>query len=101
MRIVWPWPVRTDTVKELQHIQDCERGLVQTWKYFSRSPLKTAKLHEIQAADIDSSKRKLVKTCRTRCLSHGEAMQNYQLCTLLLIILLLQKKIAQQWVFFT
>ena len=65
----------TDTVKELQHIQDCERGLVQTWKYFSRSPLKTAKLHEIQAADVDSSKRKLVKACRTRWLSHGEAIK--------------------------
>ena len=65
----------TDTVKELQHIQDCERGLVQTWKYFSRSPLKTAKLHEIQAAGVDSSKRKLVKACRTRWLSHGEAIK--------------------------
>ena len=65
----------TDTVKELQHIQDCERGLVQTWKYFSRSPLKIAKLHEIQAADVDSSKRKLVEACRTRWLSHGEAIK--------------------------
>ena len=65
----------TNTVKELQHIQDCERGLVQTWKYFSRSLLKTAKLHEIQAADVDSSKQKLVKACRTRWLSHGEAIK--------------------------
>ena len=29
----------TDTVKELQHIQDCKRGLVQTWRFFSISPL--------------------------------------------------------------
>ena len=55
--------------------QDCERGLVQTWKYFSRSPLKTAKVHERQAADVDSSKRKLVKACRTHWLSHGEAIK--------------------------
>ena len=65
----------TDTVKELQHIQDCERGLVPTWKYFSRSPLKTAKLHKIQAGDVDSSKRKLVKACLIRWLSHGEAIK--------------------------
>ena len=95
----------TDTVKELQHIQDCERGLVQTWKYFSRSGLKTAKLHEIQVADIDSSKRKLLNTCRTRWLSHGQAIKamkaeltavyitfNYFAST---------KKTAQQWIFFT
>ena len=43
----------TDTLKELQHIHDCEHGLVQTRKYFTRSPLKTARLHEIQAADVD------------------------------------------------
>ena len=95
----------TDTIKELQHIQDCERGLVQIWKYFSRSPLKAAKLHKIQAADVDSSKRKLVKACRARLLSHSEAIKamkaelsavyttlNYFVST---------KKIAQQWVFFT
>ena len=64
----------TDTVKGLQLIQDCERGLVQTWKYFSISPLKTAKLQEMQTTDVDSSARKLVKACRTRWLSHGEAV---------------------------
>ena len=65
----------TDTVKKLQHIQDCESGSVQTWKYFSRSPLKRAKLHEIQAADVDSSKRKLVKFCCTHWLSRGKAIK--------------------------
>ena len=67
----------TDTVKQLQHIQDCERGLVQTWRYFSVSPLKRAKLKEVQAADVESPdrpRRKLVKACRTRWLSHGEAV---------------------------
>ena len=61
-------------MKELEHIQKCERGLVQTWKYFSISPLKTAKLKEVQAADGDSSVRKLAKACRTRWLSHGAAV---------------------------
>ena len=48
----------TDTVKGLQLIQDCKRGLVQTWKHFSISPLKTAKLQEMQTTDVDSSARK-------------------------------------------
>ena len=34
-------------------VHDCEHGLVQTRKYFTRSLLKTARLHEIQAADVD------------------------------------------------
>ena len=41
------------------------------------SPLKTAKLKETQAADVeypDWPRRKLVKACRTRWLSHGEAV---------------------------
>ena len=67
----------TDTVKELSHIRDCERGLVQTWRYFSMSPIKTAKLKEVQASNVESPnvpRRKLVKACRTRWLSHGEAV---------------------------
>ena len=31
-----------------------------------------AKLHEIQAADVDSSKKKYIKACCTCWLSHGE-----------------------------
>jgi len=54
--------VCTDTVKELQHIQDCERDLVQTWKYVSALTLRMAKLHEMQAAEVYFSKRKLVKS---------------------------------------
>ena len=65
----------TDTVKELQHIQDCERGLVQTWKYFSRSPLKTAKLYEIQPADVDSSKAKISQSLPYLLVTHGEAIK--------------------------
>ena len=36
-----------DTVKDLSHICDCEPGIVQTWRYFSMSPIKTAKLKEV------------------------------------------------------
>ena len=64
----------TDTVKKLQHIRDFERGLVQTWRYFSISEQKTTKLHEMQATNVDSSERKLLKACLTRWLYHGEAV---------------------------
>ena len=63
----------TDTAKELQHIQDSERGLVKTWRYFLISPLKTEKLHEMQAADIDISKQNMIKACCICWLSHDEA----------------------------
>ena len=67
----------TDTVKELQNIQDCECGLAQTWRFFSISHLKAEKLKEMQAAADESHgrpRRKLVKACRTRWLSHYEAV---------------------------
>ena len=41
------------------------------------SPTKTAKLKDVQAADVkspDGLRRKLVKACRIRWLSHGEAV---------------------------
>lgn len=68
----------TDTVKELKDIQDCERALVQTWKFFSVSTVKTAKLRKNQRMDSCSSLRKLIKACRTRWLSHGKAVEAMQ-----------------------
>ena len=58
-----------DTVKELKAIGDCERARIQIWSYFSRSPLRTAKLAAVQGAEG----RKLVQACKVRWLSHSKA----------------------------
>ena len=62
-----------DTCKDLQTIQACERGLVQTWRFFAASPLKSQQLALHQQAYSTNGKR-LIKACRTRWLSYDKAV---------------------------
>ena len=64
-----------DTCKGLEAIQACERGLLQTWRFFAVSPLKSQQLALHQQGYSTSGKR-LIKACRTRWLSHEKAVSS-------------------------
>ena len=53
---------------QLKTIKTAERLLIQLWKYFACSAVRTAKLAELQAIH-ETKRRSLQRTCRTRWLS--------------------------------
>ena len=61
------------TCEGLQTIQAFERSLVQTWRFFAASPLKSQQLALHQHAFSTNGKR-LIKACCTRWISHDRAV---------------------------
>jgi hypothetical protein len=55
-------------VPQLKTIKTAERLLIQMWKFFACSAVRTAKLAELQAIH-ETKQRTLQRTCRTRWLS--------------------------------
>ena len=62
-----------DSCEQLETFKSAEHLLLQLWKFFASSPLRTSKLAEFQAEQPNKAK-KLQRACRTRWLSCNQAV---------------------------